>query len=55
MAEKKEKKPEEQKPKEQKLDVDQFISNKLKAINEIDGRLGQFLAGRVLANKRGKK
>lgn len=50
MAEKKEKKPAEK-----KLDVDKFIANRLKAINEMDDRLGRFLADRVLANKRGKK
>lgn len=50
MAEKKEKKAAENKP-----DIDLFVTNKLKAINEMDGRRAKFLAERVLANKRGKK
>lgn len=39
-----------------KVDVNAFIARKLKDINEIPGEAtAQFLAQRVLNNKRGKK
>ena len=51
MAEKKEKEA----PK-QEVDVNAFISRKLKAINEMENKAtAKFLAQRVLDNKRGKK
>lgn len=53
MAQKKEK-VEEKTP--EKVDVDAFIARKLKAINEMENEaLAQFLAQRVLDNKRGIK
>lgn len=52
MAEKKEKEA----PKQEKVDVEAFIARKLKAINEMGNKAdAEFLAQRVLANKRGKK
>ena len=39
----------------EKVDVDAFIARKLKAINDLDNEAEkQFLAQRVLDNKRGK-
>jgi len=50
MAEKKEKEA------PAKVDVDAFIARKLKDINEMDNEAkAEFLAARVLNNKRGKK
>lgn len=50
MAEKKEKEA------SAKVDVDAFIARKLKDINEMDNEAkAEFLAARVLSNKRGKK
>ena len=52
MTEKKEKEA----PKQEVVDVDAFVSRKLKAINEMENKAeAEFLAQRVLANKRGKK
>ena len=52
MAEKKEKEA----PKKQEVDVNAFISRKLKSINEMgETASAMFLAQRVLDNKRGKK
>ena len=49
MAEKKEKETPE-------IDVNAFVSRKLKAINEMENKAkARFLAQRVLENKRGKK
>lgn len=52
-----EKKPKETPKEEKVIDiVDDFVSRKLKAINEMDDNASaKFLAQRVLANKRGKK
>lgn len=53
-----EKKPKEEKTPEkvEKVDVDAFIARKLKSINEMENEaLAQFLAQRVLDNKRGIK
>lgn len=56
MAEKKKaEKVENEAPKKEVVDVDAFIARKLLAINEMDNEaLAEFLAQRVLNNKRGK-
>lgn len=53
MADKAEKK-EKEAPK--KVDLDAFVARKLKDINELESEADRdFLASRVLSNKRGKK
>lgn len=48
-------KVEKEAPKKEVVDVDAFIARKLFAINEMDNEaLAEFLAQRVLNNKRGK-
>lgn len=51
-----EKKKEETPKKKEEVDVNAFISRKLKPINEMgETASAKFLAQRVLENKRGKK